>query len=321
MEIVDQRHIRFSNYSEYLAVLTKKCPWQKSPNFRKTLTIIPLSDFLLIHGKFARNHFLISRSVNQYCSPEKMNTPAILLVFQLAIGAGAASAAVVLYQPVLTSEVIPSRDPNKPPTITDPRAEDDLNIDIDRDGIAELRTFVTTDISASYQVRPDVLEGLGGTPIGPFSPHLSFSNALFSSVGALLASDFLRLDLVLPAYTDRYSNSGNGIIGLSPSNPVSAMWMIGSSGDGTDPVSVTGIVVDYSQFYGSGGTDPVRVYTHSYGSFLPAELIPTFSLLATGVPEPSTPLLLVLATVGLMRRNRRGEQDGGGQPATRPESK
>jgi hypothetical protein len=232
-----------------------------------------------------------------------------IIALQLAIGAGAARAAVVMYQPVLTSQVIPSRDPNEPPTITDPRAEDDLNIDIDGDGTGELRTFVTTEISASYQVRPDVLEGIGGTAIGPFSPHLSFSSALFSSVGSLLGSDFLSLNLVLPPYTDRYSNGANGIIGLSPSNPVSATWMIGSSGDGTDPISVVGIVIDYSQFYSSRGLEPVLIYTHNYGSFLPADSVPTLSLLSTGVPEPSISTLAELGTHGLMRRKRKGEQD------------
>lgn len=110
------------------------------------------------------------------------------------------------------------------------------------------------------------VQNLPGTRPGQGTLGSSFT---FSTIAALQADPIYAGSVSINAtlFGDLHlAENASVIFNANPATPVLAGWRFGTSGTGNDPLTIIGFVLDTTEFFSSGGTAPIKLYTHLYGS-------------------------------------------------------
>lgn len=179
-----------------------------------------------------------------------------------------------------------------------------FSLDIDGDGAAELRRFQPTSGVVAFDLIVDGMS-VGSHVAFPSTTFAGFESASFTDLLSFEMSDLFAGIYTAPAVISRdFDNfTGNGF--AQASAPIQAWWSYGTSGSGSQPVHLLGVVIDYRAYFSSGETAAIDVYYHNFGSFGPNQTSGPISLATTGIPEPSSVILIMSAlSAGLCKRRR-----------------
>ena len=177
-----------------------------------------------------------------------------------------------------------------------------FSLDMDGDGVAEISRFQSTAGAISSDFFVDGADA-GAFVNFPTTTFAGFESQVFADLESLITSDLFAGTYVAPAVITRGFDNFIGYGFNTPSTPIQAWWSYGTSGSGNAPFHLLGVVIDYRAYFTSGGIADIDIYYNDYGSFSPNQSSGPISLAATGIPEPSTAILLMSAVlVGLVRR-------------------
>lgn len=179
-----------------------------------------------------------------------------------------------------------------------------FSLDIDGDGAAEIRNFQATTGVVSFGIMVDGLR-VGSHVNFPNSTFAGFESATFTDLLSFEMSDLFSGNYTAPEVISRDFNNFLGAGFGQVTAPIQAWWSYGTSGSGSQPVHLLGVVIDYRAYFSSGGSAAVDVYYHDFGSFGPNQTSGPISLATTGIPEPSSIILTMSALfAGLCKRRR-----------------
>lgn len=179
-----------------------------------------------------------------------------------------------------------------------------FSLDVDGDGQAEVSQIIAQTGEVGFGIKVD------GTAAGSYVtfPDVTFAGAesrAFTSLSALSLDSLFSGTFTAPAAIHREFNNFGGIGVVTAAAPIHAAWNYGTAGTGSGPLSLVGVVMDFSAYFTSGGTAAVDIYYHHYGNFSAGQSAGSISLATTGVPEPTSSMMLLTAiTSGLLRRRR-----------------
>lgn len=179
-----------------------------------------------------------------------------------------------------------------------------FSLDIDGDGVAELRRFQPTTGVVAFDLTADGM-AVGSHVNFPSTTFAGFESAAFTDPLSLEMSDLFSGIYTAPAVISRqFDNIVGGGFGQATA-PIYAWWSYGTTGSSNAPVHLLGVVIDFRDYFSSGGSAAIDVYYHDFGSFGTGQTSGLISLAATGVPEPTSAVLVISAmAAGLFRRRR-----------------
>ena len=159
-----------------------------------------------------------------------------------------------------------------------------FSLDIDGDGAAEISRFQSTAGDISFELFVDGAD-VGSFVNFPTTTFAGFEAQTFADLQSLLTNDLFDGTYVAPAVITRGFDNIIGFGSNTPSTPIQAWWSYGTSGSGSSPFRLLGVVIDYRAYFTSGGTADINIYYNDYGSFSPNQSSGPINLAATGIPD------------------------------------
>jgi hypothetical protein len=179
-----------------------------------------------------------------------------------------------------------------------------FSLDMDGDGAAEISRFQSTAGDISFDLFVDGAD-VGSFVSFPTTTFAGFETQNFADLQSLESSDLFAGTYVAPAFISRGFDNIIGFGYNTPSTPLQAWWSYGTSGSGSSPFHLLGVVIDYRAYFSSGGTADIEIYYNDYGSFSPNQSSGPISLAATSIPEPASSIFLMSAlAAGILRRRK-----------------
>ncbi len=179
-----------------------------------------------------------------------------------------------------------------------------FSLDMDGDGAAEISRFQSTAGGISFDLFVDAAE-VGSFVNFPTTTFAGFEAQTFADLEGLITSDLFAGTYVAPSAITRGFDNFIGYGFNTPSTPLQAWWSYGTSGSGSSPFHLLGVVIDYRAYFSSGGTADIEIYYNDYGSFSPNQSSGPISLAATSIPEPESSIFLMSAlAAGILRRRK-----------------
>lgn len=196
------------------------------------------------------------------------------------------------------------------------------SLDLDGDGLAELSEFVAGNIYFGCDITVDAVNTSVQFPDDAF---LGVNLRSFSSSSALVASSIFSGNFTAQSNLTRSYDNIQGNLFLDAAGPILAGWIYGTSGSGAADVHLVGMVIDATEYLGSGGSADLKVYHYDFGAFSPGESLANATLASTSYPFRQGPLpstatfdgprrgqILVPTILGKTYRLMRGARPGDG---------
>ncbi len=170
------------------------------------------------------------------------------------------------------------------------------SLDLDSDGQAEFGNLQAQIGGVSYQITVDGMAA-GSYVTFPDVTFAGFESRTFTDLTSLSLNSLFSGNFTAPTLINREFNNFAGSGFVDASAPIHAWWAYGTAGSGSSPLSLVGLVIDFTEYFNTGGTAAVDIYYHHYGTFSSGQSSGPITLPITAVPEPTSALLLLLSAL------------------------
>lgn len=146
-----------------------------------------------------------------------------------------------------------------------------FSLDVDGDSVADFEGSTSNNQNVTLinyaEGNTFTVQNLPGTRPGQGTLGSSFT---FADLAALQADAIYAgsVSIIPPQVFGPLHLAENSavVFNANPSAPIVAGWRFGTSGTANDPLAIIGFVLDATEFFSSGGTAPIKLYTHHFGS-------------------------------------------------------